>query len=529
MGLIEKTTIQQVFGSLMQKPLLVNEVSNQLNKKDFPSRFYSSIYMAIYNLVQNGAETISSVDVYNYLKAHEVLYEEFSKRDGVRFLQDCEEVAQLENFKYYCERLRKFTILRELKRKGYDITSVYFEDDNNVQKELEIKEKFDKMSSADIFNTVTKDLIELEQELIGTAGSCHRAYDGLLELTEQLKIEPEIGLPLQGELYNTIVRGARLGKFYLKSSVSGGGKSRSMFGEACALAYPFRYNVRTQNWETTGNSQKVLIITTELDTEEVQTILLAYLTGINEEKILFGNYTTEEDSRRLTAIRMMEKYSDNLIIENLPDPTIGHLKSLVKKHAKINEVRYVFYDYIASSPGLLNEFRDVKVREDVALMMFSTALKELAKDLHIFIMSATQINGDITNHKGIRNQNLIRGAKAIADKVDMGCITMPVSEDEMNMLSELVTKLKMPMPTQVTDIYKLRRGRFKNVRIWSILDLGTARVTDLFVTDSFFNPIDITRLEVSVEDTMDLAIKQEKEEKKKVTRREEIDLSENLI
>ena len=41
------------------------------------------------------------------------------------------------------------------------------------------------------------------------------------------------------------------------------------------------------------------------------------------------------------------------------------------------------------------------------------------------------------------------------------------------------------------DIYKLRRGRYKNVRIWGLYDLGTARWQDLFVTDANYNVINI--------------------------------------
>ena len=33
------------------------------------------------------------------------------------------------------------------------------------------------------------------------------------------------------------------------------------------------------------------------------------------------------------------------------------------------------------------------------------------------------------------------------------------------------------------DIYKVRRGRFTNVRIWSYVDLGTCRKTDIVITN----------------------------------------------
>ena len=37
-------------------------------------------------------------------------------------------------------------------------------------------------------------------------------------------------------------------------------------------------------------------------------------------------------------------------------------------------------------------------------------------------------------------------------------------------------------PTHILDIYKMRRGRYKNVRIWINIHLGTGRRTDLFMT-----------------------------------------------
>ena len=68
---------------------------------------------------------------------------------------------------------------------------------------------------------------------------------GLTNLVEELRQFPEIGLPLAGKYYNTIVRGARKGKLYINSGASGVGKSRMMIGEACQLAYPYRWEINT--------------------------------------------------------------------------------------------------------------------------------------------------------------------------------------------------------------------------------------------------------------------------------------------
>lgn len=44
-------------------------------------------------------------------------------------------------------------------------------------------------------------------------------------------------------------------------------------------------------------------------------------------------------------------------------------------------------------------------------------------------------------------------------------------------------------PTHIIDIYKMRRGRYKNVRIWINLHLGTGRRIDLFMTTADNQPI----------------------------------------
>ena len=50
-------------------------------------------------------------------------------------------------------------------------------------------------------------------------------------------------------------------------------------------------------------------------------------------------------------------------------------------------------------------------------------------------------------------------------------------------------------PTHVLDVYKMRRGRYKMIRIWTRLHLGTGERKDLFITSAdnqiFDEPIDL--------------------------------------
>ena len=44
-------------------------------------------------------------------------------------------------------------------------------------------------------------------------------------------------------------------------------------------------------------------------------------------------------------------------------------------------------------------------------------------------------------------------------------------------------------PNAITDIFKNRRGRWTMISIWSVIDLGTLRTVDLFVTTPDYKPI----------------------------------------
>lgn len=121
-------------------------------------------------------------------------------------------------------------------------------------------------------------------------------------------------------------------------------------------------------------------------------------------------------------------------------------------------------------------------------MLLSTALKDLAVELNIFVMTATQLNAEAEEKKGIKNQSVLRGAKSIADKADVGCVATRCTQDELNILDRLIMSIGKA-PNQVTDVYKVRRGRWTEVRVWSYMDLGTCRKTDLFITDGNLNNV----------------------------------------
>lgn len=487
--MVDKDTINQVLGGLMLNPIYLSETDKyNLSITDFSTLFDKYVFSAIYNLYKDGAKKISPVDIDTYFNAHPEAKSTFEKNNGINFLQDILDFVIPENFPFYYKRLKKFNILKDLKKSGFDISDLYEENLINP-KAKEINDAFEEMEINDIFLNLKKKLMTVESNYAtGDATETTTAAEGITDLIRDLSRRPEVGAPLQGNIFNTITRGARKTKFYIRSAGSGVGKSRRAVGDACYLSYPVRFNTEKWEWEWCGSNEKTLFIATEQEKEEIQTLILAYLTGFNEEKILFANYSELEKEVVLQAEKVM-KHFNNLYIVRLGNPNIEQVKAVVRQNWITNDIQNVFYDYIFSSPSLLNEFRDLRVREDVALGLLSTALKDLAVEMGLFVMSSTQSNAKADDgRKEIKNENMIRGARSIADKCDVGCFISRLSEEEKEIIEGLAKDFPH-LPNQVMDIYKMRRGRFVNVRIWSYVDNGTCRVEDLFVTDINYNSI----------------------------------------
>lgn len=479
----DKSVILQIFGSLMKEPLLLSDTKYLITPNDFNGGFEKCIFGAIYNLAMQGAQRITSVDIDSYLQPHEGIYQNFIKQNGIEYLQDCEEISSTANFDYYYNKFKKYNLLNDFIKSGFDIKGLYPEDilDKDYNK---IMENFEEMTIDDMVNFFKKKIANLESNYqVGTEIEKIKANEGLEELLKQLRVAPEVGPPLLGKIYNTVCRGARRGKYYIRSALSGHGKTRSMVGDACNLAYPFKYNRNINQWEYSGSTEKVLFIATEQSPDEIQLMIMAFLSGLNEETIRLGLFENEQDEKILSqTIELINHFCDNFKIVRIAEPTVDGIKAIVRQEVLCEDYSCVFFDYIFNNPALIREFKDAKLREDVVLMLFSTALKDLAVQLNIFVQTATQLTLNDNERKGMKTMASLRGAKSIADKADMGCIISNISDEEREIIKSIVEQIGT-MPNQVTDIYKLR-GRYNNVRIWSHVDLGTCRKKDLFITDA---------------------------------------------
>lgn len=139
----------------------------------------------------------------------------------------------------------------------------------------------------------------------------------------------------------------------------------------------------------------------------------------------------------------------------------------------------------------------VRLREDNILFMLSNKLKDICNTYGVFIMSSTQLNMDYQT-SDTPDQNLLRGAKSIADKVDMGSILLMVTEDDKKGLEHILNSGSFETPTIKISIYKNRRGRYKAIYLWCKADLGVCRIQPMFATKWNYELISLNDIRINV-------------------------------
>lgn len=492
--LTDKRAILNTIGCLMLDPTLIDDIDRPLDRTDFDTEtLYELIYVAIFNSYMQGVKDIDEFTIDSYLSSYKEQYEIFQANDGLKYLADARELSSLDNYDYYYHRLRKYSLLRYYEKKGYN-TKTIFDPTVGVEDLTKEMEKFDNYTEQDIVGLVETDLV-----ITPTIRYCTnmltteiQAADDAMDLIESFMKIPDVGVPLNNNGLNTVARGARKGCLYMRSLIQGGGKSRFAAGDASKMAIPYMYDVDKKDFVYTGMCEPTLYITTEMTVDEIQTILIAAVSKVNEEHILYGEYQGDELQRVKRAIEYIQ--SSPLYIVHIPDFSIEDIKNIIKKYNREYKVEYFFFDYISTSLRLMTEVSGksrMGLKEHQLLLVFSTELKTIAQQLGVFIFTASQLNGEAQNAI-VKDQNLLSGAKALANKLDVGIISMRPTQREQDKLDAIIQNhFGLRMPDMGHWVYKVRRGRLTHIIIWSKIDLGTMTEEALFVTDFDFNLIDI--------------------------------------
>ena len=127
----------------------------------------------------------------------------------------------------------------------------------------------------------------------------------------------------------------------------------------------------------------------------------------------------------------------------------------------------------------------------------SSKLKDLAIQYGIFVLSSTQLNTDYQTSE-TPDQNLLRGSKAIADRVDYGAIMLEVRKEDIEKIKSFCDQNGIPVPNVKISIYKNRANKWKGIYLWVNANTGICRFDTAFVSDWGYNVIDMPLLKIKV-------------------------------
>lgn len=494
-GLVDKRNIFLLLGCYCNNPKMIFDEKYETNAYDYSETFHKTIWGAIVNIAKKGnIQKISPVEIENEIAQFPSATTVWKNNDGWNYIDKAiaESADKLLNAGFYRDTVRKYSIIRNaVESLKLDISFLYDEDD-------EVKlDKFNSMTSTDVLNEICckfSDFKNLWKSAFGDNYSFHAGDDIKNRISEYKNQTNTYGYPFQSGYLTTVYRGMRSKKMIIRSSISGGGKSRSSMADAVNIACDKIYDWQKKEWIATGEKRPVLFISTELTKEEIQDCLLAHISGIEQDRLEEWKDITPEEEKVLD--KSAEIVEESLLYgEYQPDFTIDTICETIEQYIINQKIEYVFFDYINDSPSLYAYYFEktkTRLRTDQILFLFSAALKSACNKYDVFLGTSTQLN-DTYKDDINKDSGALKGSKSIIEKADGGMLALPVTAKDLKKLKPILEargNFNPTVPNMAYWIFKNRGGKWKAIVIWTKINLGTMREMDCFVTDYNYELID---------------------------------------
>ena len=353
------------------------------------------IWGAIVNIAKKGnVKKITPIDIENEISQFNTAISLWKNNDGWGYIESAIDMSsdKTMNIGKYYDDVRKYSIVRNAAESlKMDISFLYDENDD------EKLEAFNRLTSMDVLNAINNKFMDFKSMWKNRFSDNYsfKVGDGITNRLNEHKEQQNVyGYPFQSRYLTTVYRGMRPKKYILRSSVSGGGKTRNSLADGCNMVSDRIYDWNKKEWISTGDSQPVLFISTELEKEEIQDIILAHVSGIEQERIeIWDDITPEEEKILNESAKYIETYE--YYVEYMPDFTIDLISETIEKYILNYKIVACFFDYINDSPSLYEYYYNkthTRLRTDQILFLFSESLKLVCNKFNIYLGSSTQLN-----------------------------------------------------------------------------------------------------------------------------------------
>lgn len=498
-----------LLSSLLNNTNLLYNSAYPLSKEDFkPNLSHKIIYISICQLADRGCSVIDAKELVTYLENGyteqlNALKDDLSDGNIINYIDTLKALDNDKSYEYWYNEVRKRSLLRQYRDKGFDITD-FWNEDKSEEKNIAKLNNYTLKDIVSHFDTIQT---ELRQQFIVEENVRRiKAGENYEEIKEAFKNTPYFGSCMVGAYQTTLFRGWVKGQLVVNSAPSGMGKTIRAVGELCNVCALSLWDEEKQDFIPNPNCQGAgLYINTEMDLElELTPCFLAFISNVPRHKIMDGRYDSAEEEHRVdVAIEILR--DSNIFLVDDPNFTLRSIEDNIKYYKETYDIQYMVFDYIQDNGCVgkeMHKTHDVIARDTIILNIASN-LKVWARQYDIGIYTMTQLNG---NEKtvDIIDESCLSGGKAIKNKLDAGCISLYPRKKEQKftegLLQNWLSKNKRGefgedfKPNVILHNYKVRFSKYGvGIKIYQYLDKSTGRCIDMFCTDLYDNPINIDK------------------------------------
>jgi replicative DNA helicase len=448
-------------GSLFKDPDLYVSWGQYIRSKyDFDDEATRFFYDSFELMYKTFAQSIDENKVNTFMSQDKDRLKTYKTFGAYKLISQWIALADVDDFKNYFNIVKKYSLVREYERNGYP-----------VQKILQHR-KFNEMTASDIYK-----LIRAKADKISTIILANEESVILNENTEEtigkFLIKPQMGLELPYQSMNEMFRGCRLGKVVFNGFLSNEGKTRNL--------------MKLMAYITLAKNEKFLLLSNEMDEEDLRSALITTvvnnkefkeLHGIDiikpEREIVLGQYRdnfgkfieretdsfgdfieSEEEyinrvnknSSEYKKLLEIGKWIDSKRDKQIFFKDVGNdysdqtLEFEYRKHNIVHGVKYGGYDTMKGYGT--DDWQSVK--------QTATSLKELMKDIKMFLWAVFQLTDDTVFTDIFQlSSNNIANAKQMKHVVDILTIGKRIPKEDYHKYAYIsYTDWGKPIPKQL--------------------------------------------------------------------------------
>lgn len=366
------------------------------------TRFFYDNAVSIY---QNRSQSFNSSTITTYMTEDQERYQSYINYGGWSTVSKWMELALVENVKSYAEVLKKYSLLREYSRKGFNVSKIV------------THPKFESWTSSDIPRLVRSKIDRVQTVILGNADTeilNNKMTDMILD---RLKT-PDMGISTPYPMWNEMFKGLKTECLMCVGMRSNDGKSRFMFKLIAYLALYQKEPVCVLLNEMSIEKMKFCLLTTVINNREFEELHGIHLSK-KEREITLGLYKdnkgefiirkqnaegefiesfddyyarvsqlSDEYANIIKVAEWIEKETKGLIfaVDMVSAYDNQTLELEIRKQHMISQTQYFFYDTLKDTDSTVGDWTGLKVT--------TTMLSELTRQLNIFIYCSIQLTDD---------------------------------------------------------------------------------------------------------------------------------------